>query len=468
MALLRRKVEERLFGGDLQFFNSVHLNLYRKGSDHVSWHTDADDDLYGPKPIIASVSFGGSRDFAFRSSEKIKFLQLHDGALLVMAGTTQEFWEHSVRPSSEDLPRINMTFRRVLQQQKTKVPCNATASIITGPGGTAYPLARDVALTTTLTLLLPLDLLSFGSLSRSVERLGYVPFDVSYTFNPRSDSSFFTVKSMRESRSRRRPPVFGWFADLLIGGSTSFFSSDNKKKKDRIACAGIFTTRPPQLAVIFCGGNAGDLGYRVPQLELFFDIFQGTADVVTFDYPGFGLSEGVPSERSVYKAVRACLTSYLDRRRSEGTTPPIFLYGHSLGASVALDLAVDKDYQITGLILDGAPASIFNVFDSGSMAGPSTLLSVLDPYPNVKKIPRLHETPVWIVHGVLDGICPPINGRRLYDAAPQSLRRYELPFFVDGAAHGDIPSVAPREFNRRFRSFVIAVLGVPPFYPGVR
>ena len=85
-------------------FNSAHLNLYRDGGDHVSWHTDEvgsthrttrefkplvirsralavyhtppcsqqllvftqDVGLYGDAPAIASVSFGATRSFVLR------------------------------------------------------------------------------------------------------------------------------------------------------------------------------------------------------------------------------------------------------------------------------------------------------------------------------------------------------------------------------------------------------------------
>ena len=43
-------------------FNSVLLNRYRTGKDSVSWHAD-DEPEFGAQPVIASVSFGGTRVF---------------------------------------------------------------------------------------------------------------------------------------------------------------------------------------------------------------------------------------------------------------------------------------------------------------------------------------------------------------------------------------------------------------------
>ena len=46
-------------------FNSVLLNLYRDGSDSVSWHSDNEKEL-GEDPVIASMSFGGTRKFKMK------------------------------------------------------------------------------------------------------------------------------------------------------------------------------------------------------------------------------------------------------------------------------------------------------------------------------------------------------------------------------------------------------------------
>ena len=41
-------------------FNGVLLNRYRSGQDSMGWHSD-DEPEFGERPVIASVSFGGTR-----------------------------------------------------------------------------------------------------------------------------------------------------------------------------------------------------------------------------------------------------------------------------------------------------------------------------------------------------------------------------------------------------------------------
>ena len=98
-------------------FNAVLLNLYRNGNDGVSWHSDKTGSS-NKDMNIASVTFGETRMFRLRH----KFLKhvpqveipLHHGTFLLMAGSTNSFWEHQVpKTAKQVLPRINLTFRQV-------------------------------------------------------------------------------------------------------------------------------------------------------------------------------------------------------------------------------------------------------------------------------------------------------------------------------------------------------------------
>lgn len=99
-------------------YNSVLLNLYRNGSDYLSWHSDDEPEL-GVDPTIASLSLGASRTFCLRSkshstSQKRMDIVLANGSLLCMRGRTQAQWDHSIKKEPKVLDaRINLTFRSV-------------------------------------------------------------------------------------------------------------------------------------------------------------------------------------------------------------------------------------------------------------------------------------------------------------------------------------------------------------------
>ena len=111
LAFVKKRIEQSV---NIQF-NSVLANLYRDGSDSNGWHSDNEKEL-GENPIIASLSLGANRKFKMRNNqngEKID-LYLANGSLLIMAGSTQAYWKHTVPKTGKKVsPRINLTYRFV-------------------------------------------------------------------------------------------------------------------------------------------------------------------------------------------------------------------------------------------------------------------------------------------------------------------------------------------------------------------
>lgn len=107
-----------------QHFNALLANCYRDGKDSVGWHSDDEPEL-GKQPVIASVSFGATRTFEMRHlcnrALKTLRLPLHHGSVLIMSGTTQQFWRHQIpKESGVALPRINLTLRHIFPAQEQR------------------------------------------------------------------------------------------------------------------------------------------------------------------------------------------------------------------------------------------------------------------------------------------------------------------------------------------------------------
>jgi len=100
-------------------FNSVLLNYYRNEQDSMGFHSDDEPEL-GPKPVIASLSFGATREFVFkhktRKDVKPYKIPLVAGTLLVMRSDTQTHWQHGIAKSRRPCgARVNLTFRTIRQ-----------------------------------------------------------------------------------------------------------------------------------------------------------------------------------------------------------------------------------------------------------------------------------------------------------------------------------------------------------------
>jgi alkylated DNA repair dioxygenase AlkB len=95
-------------------FTSAGLCLYRDGADSVAWHGDRIGRSSTEDTMVAIVSLGATRVFALRprgGGTSLRLPQGH-GDLLVMGGSCQRTWEHSVPKTSKPTgPRISIQFR---------------------------------------------------------------------------------------------------------------------------------------------------------------------------------------------------------------------------------------------------------------------------------------------------------------------------------------------------------------------
>jgi alkylated DNA repair dioxygenase AlkB len=93
-------------------FTSVGANLYRDGTDSVAWHGDRVARQL-PEATVALVSLGGMRPFKLRpkgGGRSITYLP-GPGDLLVMGGSCQRTWDHSVPKVRHAGPRMSLQFR---------------------------------------------------------------------------------------------------------------------------------------------------------------------------------------------------------------------------------------------------------------------------------------------------------------------------------------------------------------------
>lgn len=115
---LKSQVEQKT----AETFNACLLNLYHDGSEAMSWHSDAETDLK-KNGAIASLSFGAERNFNFKHklTKQVISVRLQHGSLLVMKGSTQTHWLHSLPPTIKvHQPRINLTFRTIVKHNLNK------------------------------------------------------------------------------------------------------------------------------------------------------------------------------------------------------------------------------------------------------------------------------------------------------------------------------------------------------------
>ncbi|MEE8317992.1 MAG: alpha/beta fold hydrolase, partial [Candidatus Omnitrophota bacterium] len=98
--------------------------------------------------------------------------------------------------------------------------------------------------------------------------------------------------------------------------------------------AWLIPAKHSRYTVLFCHGNGGNISHRIEKILI---LNQLGLDIFIFDYRGYGRSSGRPSEKGLYKDVRAAYNYLVSERKVSPDS--IILYGESLGGAVAIDLA---------------------------------------------------------------------------------------------------------------------------------
>ncbi len=196
--------------------------------------------------------------------------------------------------------------------------------------------------------------------------------------------------------------------------------------------------------VLVCHGNAGNISHRLDRTLLMHSRLG--VDVLLFDYRGFGQSTGRPNESGTYDDARAAYRYLVEERgvAEDG----IVLFGESLGAAVALQLATEV--RAAGLVLESPFTSIRDMAREAYPFIPNGWMRTR--YENIEKIPTL-EMPLLVVHGTDDNTVPFAQGKHLFEAANEPKRF--LP--IAGAGHSDAFLVGRDAYWQAWKEFLASL-----------
>lgn len=195
-------------------------------------------------------------------------------------------------------------------------------------------------------------------------------------------------------------------------------------------------------AVLVSHGNGGNLSHRG---RLAADLHDTLGySVLMYDYPGYGKSEGKPSEAGCYAAGDAAFQWLTDDRKVPANQ--IVLLGESLGGGVATELATRHDHRALVLLF-----TFTSLPDAAKFHYPwlPTRMLMSNRFDNRSKLAACKK-PVFIAHGTADTIIPFSQGEELYTIANEPKRFLRM----DGHDHnGHLPA----EFVTGLRDFLAEV-----------
>jgi len=208
-----------------------------------------------------------------------------------------------------------------------------------------------------------------------------------------------------------------------------------------------FPVEGAHFTLLFSHGNAEDLGnirdsFYIMSHELGVNFF-------LYEYTGYGIRSGQPSEAAVYSDIEAAF-KYV---RDELQVPwqQIVPYGRSIGTAPSIHLATRT--AVRGLVLQSPMNSIFRI--------PFHLRFTLpgDRFCNIDKVGDVH-CPTLIIHGTRDEIVPCWHGHALFEA----LRKKGVPceaYIVEGADHNNLEMQADVAFTNRLHRYLVQLAETP-------
>ena len=215
-----------------------------------------------------------------------------------------------------------------------------------------------------------------------------------------------------------------FFADKIIfpAPRSSYQDTVNilklKTKDGAVISAVYLPNKNSKYVMLFSHGNAEDLGDMLPFLR---DIVAQGFSVFSYDYHGYGTSSGKPTEQHVYEDINAAYDYLINTLN----IPPkhIIVFGRSIGAAVAIDLAVRQ--PVAGLIVQSGFVTAFRVLTR-------VPLLPFDKFNNLNKIAQV-SCPALIIHGTKDTIVPFWHGKKLFETV-QTPKQH---LWIKGADHND-------------------------------
>lgn len=216
--------------------------------------------------------------------------------------------------------------------------------------------------------------------------------------------------------------------------------------EDGLRLHGWYVPGPLQTTLLWCHGNAGNISHRLDNIrEIHGRLGLG---VFIFDYRGYGRSDGRPTEAGLYRDARAAREALI---REGVPSERIVYFGRSLGAAVALELALAAPPP--ALILE-TPFLSIRAMANRTLPGSGLLFKTR--FDSLGKIDRVRSR-LLILHGDADEVAPYEHGRRLFEVAPEPKEFYT----IRGAHHNDTYWVGGDEYWAAWARFLGPLLNGP-------
>jgi alpha-beta hydrolase superfamily lysophospholipase len=257
----------------------------------------------------------------------------------------------------------------------------------------------------------------------------------------------------RELTFRVVPGTASWYSGLPAGVQEMDLPISSNGTTQRIH-AWWWPAGENAPALLYLHGSRWNLTGQLFRIQELHDI---GFSVLAIDYRGFGKSDGddeTPSEKSVYED---SVVAWQRLTELEPDPSRRFIYGHSLGSAVAINLAARLSDDAAkaaaapparGLVVESSFTTLADIARELTWSWVPVQLLLTQSFDSVHKIARVNM-PVLIAHGSADRFVPSRFSEELYEAAqpPKKL------LLVQGGTHNNSMRVGNGEYRAALHDF---------------
>ena len=216
---------------------------------------------------------------------------------------------------------------------------------------------------------------------------------------------------------------------------------------DGVELHGWFIPGETETVLTLFHGNAGNISDRLDYLNLMHTHLG--VSIFIFDYRGYGLSQGSPSESGLYLDAEAAVEFIRDKVESEEGPQNLLLFGRSLGSALALKMA--SKYVVDGVIVEAPFTSTMALAKTHYPYVPEFLVKLfIRARYESDTVAGTLNSPLMVIHGSNDSIVPIEMGEKIYDLADVKKSFYS----VDGADHNNTYVIAGENYFKNIRDAI--------------
>lgn len=258
-----------------------------------------------------------------------------------------------------------------------------------------------------------------------------------FLFNNEDSITSYKLDDFNGPVSVDLPPKY-FVPENMINQFTYEIDSEGEKLNIAAIYTGNINAISTDTVILYCHGNRDHMDFYWPRQKIYSHLGTlGRFGVLMIDYPGYGMSEGKPTEKNMYDAVDGAL---LWLKKKGLADERLIMYGFSLGSASVCKISGEQNFSMnpSKIILEAPFASSEVMVEDAALLNMPASYFVNVEISNAEQIKNVDVPFLWL-HGMNDDfLSVSTHGQVVYNNY-NSDGPFKKAVKVPGAGHETIP-----------------------------